>query len=142
MYSDPRGTKVIRPGRSPLFEGGLGGGLSGGGGSGAGKLSIWDLCVGIVAGILAAAGGTDSCAGDCEQCDNEERRKRGQQDPNWATGNDPVDPGRDCDGNCFPCPPEREFSQFDPKKGHHRHAIVWNQNPETCICYPDRVHLD
>ncbi|KAF4529274.1 hypothetical protein B566_EDAN017776 [Ephemera danica] len=50
-------------------------------------------------------------------------------------------PGRDCDGNCKPCPPGKKW--FVPKPGHghengYWHTIKYNQNPTTCECFPDR----
>jgi len=52
-----------------------------------------------------------------------------------------VNPGRDCDGNCNPCPPGKKW--FVPKPGHghdngYWHTIVYNQDKRTCTCYPDR----
>ena len=52
-----------------------------------------------------------------------------------------VNPGRDCDGNCKPCPPGEKW--FIPKPGHghnngYWHTIVYNQDKKTCMCYPDR----
>jgi len=52
-----------------------------------------------------------------------------------------VNPGRDCDGNCKPCPPGKRW--FVPKPGHghdngYWHTIVYNQDKKTCTCYPDR----
>lgn len=52
-----------------------------------------------------------------------------------------VNPGKDCDGNCKPCPPGKRW--FVPKPGHghangYWHTIVYNQNKKTCMCYPDR----
>ncbi|MES2740062.1 MAG: RHS repeat domain-containing protein [Pseudomonadota bacterium] len=52
-----------------------------------------------------------------------------------------VNPGRDCDGNCNPCPPGKKW--FVPKPGHghdsgYWHTIIYNQDKKTCICYPDR----
>ncbi len=53
----------------------------------------------------------------------------------------PVNPGRDCNGKCNPCPPGKEWTVDSPGHGHpggFRHKIVYNQDPVTCMCYPDR----
>ena len=52
-----------------------------------------------------------------------------------------VNPGKDCNGNCKPCPPGKRW--FVPKPGHghengYWHTIVYNQDKKTCMCYPDR----
>jgi len=52
-----------------------------------------------------------------------------------------VNPGKDCDGNCNPCPPGRRWFVPKPRHGHENgywHTIVYNQDKKTCICYPDR----
>ncbi|GDY36529.1 RHS repeat-associated core domain-containing protein [Acidovorax sp. NB1] len=53
----------------------------------------------------------------------------------------PVNPGRDCDGKCNPCPPGARW--FVPRPGHGHENGYWkeiryNQDPTTCMCYPDR----
>jgi uncharacterized protein RhaS with RHS repeats len=64
---------------------------------------------------------------------------RGKSDP--ATLPD-VNPGRDCTtGKCNPCPPGVEWWVDCPGHGHENgywHKIVYNQDPETCMCYADR----
>ncbi len=52
-----------------------------------------------------------------------------------------VNPGRDCHGNCKPCPSGASWGVSKPGHGHkggYVHVIVYNQNPITCDCYPDR----
>jgi hypothetical protein len=64
-------------------------------------------------------------------------------DPASAQGLTPVNPGRGCNGNCNPCPPNQLWSH--PGNAHgstggvHYHGIIWNQNPKTCECRPNRV---
>ena len=66
---------------------------------------------------------------------------RGHSDP--VTGQRPFDPGRDCDGKCNKCPPpiywDAEGDAHGSTGGSHWHGIVWNQDPATCMCYPNRV---
>src|SRR5207249_11595137 len=61
--------------------------------------------------------------------------------------NDPVtlpkvNPGRDAAGNCKPCPPGVRW--LDPGNAHgstggtHATWIEYNQNPQTCECFPKR----
>ncbi|EWC52236.1 Rhs family protein [Xanthomonas citri pv. glycines str. 8ra] len=53
----------------------------------------------------------------------------------------PVNPGRDCDGNCMPCPKGARWFVNKPGHGHNNgywHVINYNQDPRTCMCYPDR----
>lgn len=66
---------------------------------------------------------------------------RGKSDP--IQGLRPFNPGRDEVGNCKPCPPdtapwEASGNAHGSTSGSHWHWITWNQNPQTCICYPDR----
>jgi len=52
-----------------------------------------------------------------------------------------VNPGRDCDGNCKPCPPGKRWFVPEPGHGHENgfwHTIEYHQNPKTCECFPDR----
>ena len=52
-----------------------------------------------------------------------------------------VNPGRDCDGKCKPCPPGKRWFVSKPGHGHENgywHTIDYNQNPDTCECFPDR----
>ncbi|MCZ2136180.1 MAG: hypothetical protein LC098_12280 [Burkholderiales bacterium] len=67
-----------------------------------------------------------------------ESRKRGKSDPVYLP---PINPGRDCNGNCNPCPPGAIW--YVPGSGHGHdngvwHRIDYNQDPATCMCYPDR----
>ena len=65
---------------------------------------------------------------------------RGHNDP--ITGLAPVDPGRDCDKKCKPCPPDSivwDHTHLDGTRNGHQ--IVWNQDPNTCVCYPKRIHI-
>jgi len=65
------------------------------------------------------------------------------EDPETAKNLAPVNPGRDCNGNCKPCPPNQVWSHPGDAHGStggiHYHGIVWNQNPKTCECRPNRV---
>jgi len=66
------------------------------------------------------------------------QESRGNSDPIKLL---PVNPGRDCDGNCNPCPPGARWFVNKPGHGHENgywHKIVFNQDPQTCMCYPDR----
>ncbi|HEX7965807.1 MAG TPA: RHS repeat-associated core domain-containing protein [Gammaproteobacteria bacterium] len=52
-----------------------------------------------------------------------------------------VNPGRDCKGNCKPCPPGIKWYVPGPGHGHPNgfwHEIKYNQDPATCMCYADR----
>ena len=55
----------------------------------------------------------------------------------------PVNPGRDCQGRCKPCPEpqpawERPGNEHGSTSGSHWHWIEYNQNPSTCECHPIR----
>ncbi|SFF52438.1 RHS repeat-associated core domain-containing protein [Dyella marensis] len=69
-----------------------------------------------------------------------ESRARGQTDPIQDVL--PTDPGRDCNGNCKPCPPGWSWAAPGDEHGStsdwHWHWIEYNQNPKTCVCYPFR----
>lgn len=66
-----------------------------------------------------------------------------ESDPESSKGLAPVNPGRDCNEKCKPCPPGQTWSHpgdaHGSKSGVHYHGIVWNQNPQTCLCFPRRV---
>jgi RHS repeat-associated protein len=67
-----------------------------------------------------------------------ESRSRGKGDPVVLP---PVNPGRDCDGNCKPCPPGVRWFVDKPGHGHENgywHEIRYNQDLKNCMCYPDR----
>ena len=68
-------------------------------------------------------------------------RARGKSDP--VSGLKPFNPGKDCDGQCKPCPPPQIWSApgdaHGSTGGTHYHGIVWNQDPASCMCYPTRV---
>jgi hypothetical protein len=67
-----------------------------------------------------------------------ESRSRGKSDPVTLP---PVNPGRDCDGKCNPCPPGARWFVSRPGHGHENgywHEIRYNQDQRTCMCYPDR----
>lgn len=55
----------------------------------------------------------------------------------------PFNPGRDCNGNCNPCPPneywEAPGNRHGSTSGTHWHGIEWNQDQTDCMCYPKRV---
>lgn len=53
----------------------------------------------------------------------------------------PVNPGRNCEGECKPCPPGVRWYVNRPGHGHangYWHTINYNQDPMSCMCYPDR----
>jgi len=56
----------------------------------------------------------------------------------------PFYPGRrECDGTCNPCPPtvkwDADGDAHGSTGGRHWHGIQWDQNPQTCWCYPKRL---
>lgn len=65
------------------------------------------------------------------------------KDPPSAQGNKPFNPGRNPDGSCKPCPPPQYWchpgNQHGSTNGSHGHGLIWNQNPATCMCYPNRL---
>ncbi|MEN8265222.1 MAG: RHS repeat-associated core domain-containing protein, partial [Nitrospirota bacterium] len=66
-------------------------------------------------------------------------RKKGETEPYSLPI---VNPGRDCDGNCKPCPPDSSVWEHTHQDGvTNKHQIIYNQDPETCVCYPFRIHL-
>ena len=69
---------------------------------------------------------------------NPNSESRGKNDPITLPD---VNPGRDCNGNCNPCPEGAQWWVDRPGHGHangYWHKIVYNQDPETCMCYADR----
>jgi len=62
-------------------------------------------------------------------------RARGKSDPYTLPT---VNPGRDCDGKCKPCPPNEHTHAGGTGS---RHQIIYRQDPKTCTCYPERIHL-
>ncbi|MGH8488494.1 MAG: RHS repeat-associated core domain-containing protein, partial [Gammaproteobacteria bacterium] len=86
----------------------------------------------IAGGVLAAGALAENIM---------ESRSRGKSDP--VSGLQPVNPGRDCDGKCKPCPPpeiwEASGNAHGSTGGSHYHGIVWDQNQDTCECFPKRV---
>ena len=96
------------------------------------------IAVGGIAVICYASG---ACQGISEALQNMLSRARGRQDP--VAGLPSVNPGRDCKGNCNPCPPPITWTaQGDAHGGTnntHAHGIIYNQNKETCECFPHRV---
>jgi RHS repeat-associated protein len=75
---------------------------------------------------------------DCKVREENSGRKRGKQDPISAV---PVNPGRDCNGKCLPCPNDTSWEVDAPGHGakRHGHSIRWNQNLLTCECFPKRT---
>ena len=67
-------------------------------------------------------------------------RQRGKSDP--VSDLPVVNPGRDCDDNCKPCPPDIIWSASGDAHGStggvHYHGIHYNQDPD-CNCHPKRV---
>jgi RHS repeat-associated protein len=78
----------------------------------------------ILGGIIANSIGSDS-----------------ENDP--VKDQKPFNPGRDCDGKCNPCPPtikwDADGNKHGSTSGRHGHGIRWDQNPQTCWCYPSRL---
>jgi RHS repeat-associated protein len=67
-------------------------------------------------------------------------RSRGQSDPHTLPR---VNPGRNARGKCNPCPEppppwEAPGKRHGSTGGSHWHGVFYNQNSETCECYPDR----
>jgi RHS repeat-associated protein len=98
----------------------------------------------VVVGGLVIAG----CyiTGTCQQLSDAlsnimSARSRGKSDP--VSGLTPVNPGKDCNGNCKPCPPNQTWqapgNEHGSTTGTHWHGIFWNQDKSTCMCYPTRV---
>ena len=73
-------------------------------------------------------------------------RSRGNSDPipypgTSNPGREPCDKGK---GPCKPCPPDtpawsQPGNQHGGTTGVHYHWYHWNQNPETCECFPVRM---
>jgi hypothetical protein len=67
-------------------------------------------------------------------------RKRGNQDPPWTQQppwNKKFNPGRGSGGDCLPCGPGSPI--WNHADGT-RHNIEWDQDPDTCDCFPKRTH--
>jgi RHS repeat-associated protein len=91
----------------------------------------------IVGGIIGGAAIGDFIL------DNIFQQSRAKRDP--IQGVQPVKVGRDCDGNCNPCPPapapwEQPGNAHGSTSGSHWHWIEWHQdkNDPDCTCYPVR----
>ncbi|HWM70577.1 MAG TPA: RHS repeat-associated core domain-containing protein, partial [Steroidobacteraceae bacterium] len=84
---------------------------------------------------------TGACQSVSDALQNMFSRARGRQDP--VAGLPSVNPGRDCNGNCKPCPPSTTWTaqgnEHGGTNGTHAHGIIYNQNKETCECFPHRV---
>ena len=69
-----------------------------------------------------------------------EARKRGKTDP--VQDLEDVDVGKDCKGDCNPCPPDIIWSvpgdAHGSASGVHWHGIEYHQDKD-CICHPKRV---
>ncbi len=67
-------------------------------------------------------------------------KSRGKSDEYHAPAS--VNPGKDCDGNCNPCPEDRWWESpgdaHGSTGGKHWTGITWNQNPATCECFSNR----
>jgi RHS repeat-associated protein len=87
--------------------------------------------IGLAAGALIANGLSDGSPTEA----------RGGSD--LVKGQKPFDPGRDCNGKCNKCPPpiywDAPGDAHGSTGGSHWHGIVWNQDPQTCMCFPNRV---
>jgi RHS repeat-associated protein len=70
----------------------------------------------------------------------EARSKRKKTDPPWVDDYKQHNPGKDPNGRCKPCK-ENSPVWTNPNQDDCRgHQIVYNQDPVTCECYPDRTH--
>lgn len=89
--------------------------------------------VGAVSSLLAVVSGVAATV----------LESRANSDPANAKGLVPVNPGKDCNGACKPCPPDQIWTapgnQHGSTSGLHYHGIRWNQDQDTCVCYPKRV---
>jgi RHS repeat-associated protein len=66
---------------------------------------------------------------------------RGHTDPAWTGNYLPVNPGRDECGNCRSCPPDSPVWTHTHQDGTvNSHQIVYDQNKQTCECFPKRIH--
>lgn len=65
--------------------------------------------------------------------------KRKQRDP---VRYEPTNPGCDSSGKCRPCPPNQAWqapgNAHGSTTGTHWHWITWNQDPKSCMCFPNR----
>ncbi len=90
-------------------------------------------------GGSSSSGGSGSSGGASAGGGMESRNNSGKGDPVRLP---PVNPGRDdCTGKCNPCPPGARWFVNKPGHGHENgywHVINYNQDPETCMCWPDR----
>ena len=74
--------------------------------------------------------------------DSNPMETRGNADPTWTGNYVPVNPGRDGCGNCRPCPPDSPVWTHTHLDGTtNSHQIIYEQNQETCECFPKRIHL-
>lgn len=94
------------------------------------------------AGAAAAWAAWTSASGPGK--DWTESRSRGKSDPARPAD---VNPGRDCDGRCNPCPPDpigwaHEGDAHGSTGGRHYHRWQYNQDPVTCICRAGRRSSD
>ena len=95
----------------------------------------------VVGGVAVYCYLSGTCQQISQTLQNMYSRARGKSDP--VSGLTPVNPGRDCNGKCKPCPPDKVWQAPGDAHGStggvHWHGIVYNQDPETCMCYPTRV---
>ena len=95
----------------------------------------------VIGGIAVACYLTNACQDAAQGLQNMYSRSRGKSDP--VSGLKPVNPGRDCNGKCNACPAnqfwEAPGDAHGSTGGKHYHGIVWNQDPTTCMCFPNRV---
>lgn len=65
------------------------------------------------------------------------------KDPPAAHSFTRFNPGRDCNGKCIPCGSGLIWSHpgnsHGSTSGAHYHAIVWDQDLRSCMCFPKRV---
>ena len=66
-------------------------------------------------------------------------RKKGETEPYSL----PIaNPGKDSCGKCKPCPPDSPVWEHTHQDGvTNKHQIIYEQNPDTCVCYPKRIHV-
>jgi uncharacterized protein RhaS with RHS repeats len=95
----------------------------------------------VIGGVAVACYLSGTCQQISQALQNMYSRSRGKSDP--VSGLTPVNPGRDCNGKCKPCPPPQVWpaagDAHGSTDGAHWHGIVYNQDPATCMCYPTRV---
>jgi len=104
------------------------------------------LVGGVAAGVAGGIGMTigdlllPSPAGDAaDMLGSNDHLSRAHNDPYAFPLT--VNPGRDCNGKCNPCPPPSPVWTHTHADGTtNSHQLIWDQNPDTCVCYSKRIH--